>query len=294
MFPLFTGSFVALVTPFKKGKLDEPALRRLVSLHLKSGTHGLVPCGSTGEGATLTPEEFLQVIRIVVEEATGKIPVVAGIGTNATWKSIEMAEKVAALKVDGLLSIVPYYNKPTQEGIFQHFKALAGSTKLPIIIYNIPGRTGVNMLPPTLARLAKECKNIVGVKEASGNLDQVSEILGLVSEDFSLLSGDDSLTLPMLSVGARGVISVVANICPKEVAEMVTSFLQGDKNHALQIHQKLFGLTKTLFVETNPIPLKTAMGMLNHCSSELRLPLTPLSDNNRKVLELALRRYGLL
>ncbi|MBI4052109.1 MAG: 4-hydroxy-tetrahydrodipicolinate synthase [Elusimicrobia bacterium] len=287
---MFQGSFVALVTPFKKGKVDAEALRRLVALHVKSGTHGLVPCGSTGEAATLTPEEYIQVIRIVTEEAQGKIPVIPGTGTNATWKSVEMVQKVEKLKVDGLLVIVPYYNKPTQEGMLQHFKKIAASTKLPMIVYNIPGRTGVNMLPQTLARLAKECRNIVGVKEASGNLDQVSEILSLVHPDFCLLSGDDSLTLPMLAVGAKGVISVAANLCPREVSELVTSFLEGNRTRTKELHLKLFPFVKTLFIETNPIPIKAAMGMLHLCSEEVRLPLTPLAEKNRESLRSAMQK----
>ena len=287
----FKGCFTAIVTPFRNGRVDLEALRKIVRFQLENGVSGLVPCGSTGEAATLTPEEYLAVIKTVVAAAKGKIPVVPGVGTNATAKSVEMVKKVSALGVDGLLAIVPYYNKPTQEGMTAHFSALAAATRLPIILYNIPGRTGVNMLPATVLALRKKFSNIAGIKEASGNLDQVSEIINGADADFAVMSGDDSLTLPMLSVGARGVISVVSNVAPAEASRLCGLFLEGNPAAAARLHHKLFPLIKALFVETNPIPVKYAVSLLGLCLPEPRLPLTPLTVSNRKTLKKLLSRY---
>lgn len=286
------GCFTAIVTPFRNGRVDFGALKRIVRYQVENGISGLAPCGSTGEAATLSPEEYLAVIKTVVAAAGGKIPVVPGVGTNSTAKSVEMARKVSALGVDGLLAIVPYYNKPTQDGMTAHFSAIAKATRLPIILYNIPGRTGVNMLPATVLGLRKKFKNIAGIKEASGSLDQVSEILNGADGEFALMSGDDSLTLPMMSVGARGVISVVSNVAPAQASRMCGVFLGGDPAGAARLHHELFPLIKALFVETNPIPVKYAVSLLGLCKPEPRLPLTPLAGKNRESLKKALAAAG--
>lgn len=288
------GCFTALVTPFRNGKVDREALKRIVRFQLANGVSGLVPCGSTGEAATLTPDEYLLVIRTVVAAAGGKAPVVPGIGTNSTAKSVEMVKKVSALGVDGLLAIVPYYNKPTQEGMLAHFSEMAKATRLPVILYNIPGRTGVNMLPATALALRRKFSHIVGIKEASGNLDQVSEILNGADDGFAVMSGDDSLTLPMMSVGARGVISVASNVAPAEVEQMCGLFLKGEVVGAASIHHDLFPLVKALFCETNPIPVKYAASLLGLCDMSPRLPLLPLSESRRAALKGAMLKAGVL
>jgi len=287
------GCFTAIVTPFRNGKVDFEALKKIVRFQVQNGASGVVPCGSTGEAATLSPEEYLAVIKTAVTAAGGRIPVIPGVGTNSTSKSVEMVKKVSALGVDGLLAIVPYYNKPTQEGMKAHFAAVAGATKLPIILYNIPGRTGVNMLPATALGLRKKFLNIVGIKEASGLLDQVSELINGADKGFTVLSGDDSLTLPMMSVGARGVISVASNIAPAQVSSMCRFFLDGNLAGALRAHHHLFPLIKTLFVETNPIPVKYAASLLGLCLPEPRLPLTPLTPENRAKLKKSLAAAGI-
>lgn len=290
---MFTGSLVALVTPFRDGKLDEEALRKNIQFQIKNGTSGLVPCGTTGESPTLSEEEHRRVIEIAVEEAKGKIPVVAGTGTNSTEKTVELTRTAKEIGADGALVITPYYNKPTQEGLYQHFKAVAQAVDIPMVVYNVPGRTGVNIEPKTVNRLT-EFENIVGVKEASGNLNQVSEIVNLCGERITVLSGDDSLTLPILSVGGKGVISVIANVVPEDLSDMIVAFGKGDLPEATRLHNKLFPLCRVMFVETNPIPVKAAMQMLGMDSGELRLPLSPIGEENRKKLEVALRDYGLL
>ena len=288
------GAFTAIVTPFKKDKVDFDALKKIVSFQLAGGAAGLVPCGSTGEAATLSPEEYLEVIKTVVAAAKGKVPVMPGTGTNSTARSVEMVKKVSALGVDGLLAIVPYYNKPTQEGMTAHFAELAKATRLPIVLYNIPGRTGVNMLPATVLGLRRKFFNIAGIKEASGNLDQVSEIINGADKDFAVMSGDDSLTLPMLAVGAKGVVSVVSNVAPAETSRMCDLFLKGDVIGAAAIHHELFPLVKVLFTETNPIPVKYAVSLLGLCAPEPRLPLTPLTEPRRSPLKAAMLKAGLL
>ncbi|MBI3288803.1 MAG: 4-hydroxy-tetrahydrodipicolinate synthase [Elusimicrobia bacterium] len=292
---MFEGSYAALVTPFDAhGSLDEEAYRRLISLQIKGGTRGLVPCGSTGEAATLLHEEYRRAIEIACEASRGEVPVIAGIGTNATWKALESAREAQSLGADALLVLTPYYNKPTQEGIYLHFRAVARESSLPIILYNIPGRTGINVAPKTIARLAKDCPNIVAVKEAAGSLDQVSEILTLTGPKFTVLSGDDNLTLPMMSVGAKGVISVVANVAPRETQALCAAALKGENKKAAALHLRLYPLIKALFIETNPIPVKAALGMLGLCRPEPRLPLTPLSSESRTTLKKALKEFGLL
>ena len=291
----FEGSYVALVTPFDtEGRIDEGAYRDLIRRQIKGGTNGLVPCGSTGEAATLTHDEFRRALVIALEESRGDVPVMAGVGTNATWKAMELAREAESLGADALLVLAPYYNKPTREGVYLHFRETARQTRLPVMLYNIPGRCGVNVAPSTIARLAKDCPNIVAVKEAAGSLDQVSEIVSLTSSSFTVMSGDDSLTLPMMAVGARGVVSVVANVAPKETAALCAALLKGDLKKARALHLKLFPLVKALFVETNPIPVKAALGMMGLCLPDPRLPLTPLSASARPALKKALKDFGLL
>lgn len=292
---MFSGSCVALVTPFKRGSIDEEKLRELVEFQIANKTSGIVPCGTTGESATLTYEEHTSVIKIVVQQTRKRVPIIAGTGSNSTRETIDLTQHAKNLGVDASLIIVPYYNKPTQEGMKEHFHAVVKNVSLPIIIYNIPGRTAVNMLPTTLFEIVKKEKNIVGVKESSGILDQVSEIALLLKErkNFTILSGDDSLTLPILSVGGKGVISVLANIVPKDVRELCDLYLKGDFKKAQQAHLKMFPLIKTLFIETNPAPIKTAMEMLGLCSSEMRLPLSPLLPEHKIKLGQTLKNYGL-
>jgi 4-hydroxy-tetrahydrodipicolinate synthase len=290
----FEGSYVALVTPFDSdGRIDEGAYRDLIRRQIKAGTQGLVPCGSTGEAATLTHEEFRRALEIALEESRGDVPVMAGVGTNATWKAVELAREAESLGSDALLVLAPYYNKPTQEGLYQHFRAVAREKRLPVMLYNIPGRTAVNVAPATIARIAKDCPNVIAVKDAAGNLDQTSETLALCGPKFTVMSGDDSLTLPMMSVGARGVVSVVANVAPKETRALCDAFLKGDLKKAAALHLKLFPLVKSLFLETNPIPVKAALGMMGLCRPEPRLPLTPLSAAARPALKKALKDFGL-
>jgi len=291
---MFCGSIVAIVTPFKKGKVHTDKLTELVKFQIDNGTKGIVPCGTTGESPTLTIAEHEKVVEVCVEAAQGQIPVIAGTGSNSTAEAISLTKHAAKAGADAALVVTPYYNKPTQEGLYRHFKAVAHSVDIPIILYNIPGRSSRNIEIPTMARLAKDCKNIIGVKEAAGSVVQMQLIKQLCPKDFLLISGDDALTLPLLSIGGVGVISVAANIVPKDVAELITTFNAGDIFGAQQRYFKLLPLIKALFLETNPIPIKTAMGMLGMCQDELRLPLCPMSDENQAALKQALIDYGLL
>jgi 4-hydroxy-tetrahydrodipicolinate synthase len=293
---IFKGSIVALVTPFsaKGGKVDEATLRKLVEFHIDNGTSGIVPCGTTGESPTLDYEEHDRVIEVCIEAANGKIPIIAGTGSNSTAEAITMTKHAAKAGADASLQVSPYYNKPTQKGLYEHFKAIAESVDIPIILYNIASRTGVNILPETIAKLARDCKNIVGVKESSGDLDQMARIKALCPSDFQLISGDDNLTLPLMAIGGIGVISVVANIAPKDVAEMVDEFLKGNIKEAQKLHYKLLPLVKAIFIETSPIPVKTAMGLMGLCDSQLRLPLCSMSEDNLAKLRRSLKDYGLI
>ncbi len=289
---MFTGSLVALITPFKKGQVDYHTLRDLVDFQIRSGTDGIVPVGTTGESPTLTNEEHKEVVRVVVEEAAGRVPVIAGTGSNCTAEAIELTRYAKEVGADGSLQVNPYYNKPTQEGLYQHFAAVAKAVDIPIVLYNIPGRCGVNMTPDTIARLA-EIENIVAIKEATGLLDQASEIASRCN--LTILSGDDSLTLPIASVGGKGVISVVANIVPTDVKAMTDAILEGDFPTARQWHKKLFPMSKALLsMATNPIPIKAAMAILGMAPEELRLPMVPLEDNKKPALRQILSDYGLL
>jgi len=291
---MFRGSIVAIVTPFKNGKVDEQKLRDLIEFQIKNGTSGIVPCGTTGESATLSFDEHDRVIEITIEQVKKRIPVIAGTGSNSTEEAIMLTRHAAKAGADASLQVSPYYNRPTQKGLYEHFKAIAESVNIPIILYNIASRTGVNIEPETIAKLAHDCKNIVGVKEASGNLDQMSRIKQLCGQNFDLISGDDSLTLPILSVGGTGVISVVANIVPKDVTSLVAEFEKGNLKKAQEIHYKLLPLIKAVFFETNPIPIKTAMGLLGMCEPDLRLPMCAMLPENLEKLKKALREYGLL
>ena len=290
----FQGSMVALVTPFRDGKVDEAKLRELVEFHVKSGTDGLVPCGTTGESPTLSHAEHKRVIEVVIETAARRIAVVAGTGSNSTAEAIDMTVHAARAGADGALLVSPYYNKPTQQGLYEHFRAIAqAAPELPLILYNIQSRTGVNIETDTVKRLA-EIPNIVGVKEASGNLDQMTAVVLACGPDFSVVSGDDSLTLPLMAVGGRGVISVLANLLPKEVAELTRAALDGDWKRARELHWKLFPICRAMFVETNPIPVKEAMAMLGMIRAEWRLPMCPMSDANRARLRSVLVQGGVL
>jgi len=280
---MFHGAIVAIVTPFRNGRLDTPALKRLVEFQIRNGTSGIVPCGTTGESATLSFEEHEKVIDVVLEAARGRVPVIAGTGSNNTKEAVVLTRYAKKAGADAALVITPYYNKPTQNGLYAHFKAVAGEVDLPIVLYNVPGRTGVNMTAETVARLA-EVENIVGVKEASGNLSQVCDILKSVPPRFCVLSGDDALFFPMLALGAKGVISVVSNVAPREMAELYDAFASGHIARAREIHFRIWPLMQALFIETNPIPVKTAVAMTGMIREEFRLPLCGMSDANRKVL----------
>jgi 4-hydroxy-tetrahydrodipicolinate synthase len=285
---MFHGAFSALITPFRDGAVDESALRDLVEWQIQSGIDGLVPCGSTGESATLTHAEHEQVIKLVVDQARRRVPVIAGTGSNSTAEAIRLTKFAREIQADGALLISPYYNKPTQEGIYKHYKMIGASVDLPLIVYNIPGRTGSNILPETFARMC-EIKQVVGIKEASGSIDQCSDILKLCGERLTMLSGDDSFTLPLMAIGAKGVISVITNVMPREMHELAAAALAGDFNRARSIHFRMLPLMRALFTETNPIPVKQACAFMGKCSNEMRMPLLPMSagpaDKLRSVMK---------
>ena len=290
---MFQGSIVAIVTPFRDGKLDEAALRHLLEFHLSNGTQGVVPCGTTGESPTLSHEEYERVIEVTVETVQRRIPVIAGTGFNSTDKTIEATRFAKKVGADGALIVTPYYNRPTPEGIYQHFAAVAKAVDIPIVVYNIPGRTGTNILPDTMARLAT-LDPVVAVKESTGSLQQVQEMIKLCGDKLTVLSGDDWATLPLLSVGGKGVISVTANIAPRQVAAVIDEWEKGHVAAARELHYRLWPLHSTLFIETSPTPVKTALGMMGKISPEVRLPLAPMLPHNRTKLEMALKDFGLL
>ena len=290
---MFKGSIVAIVTPFKNGKVDEEAYRELIEIQIESGTSAIVPCGTTGESATLNMGEHNRVIDIAVEAVNKRVPVIAGTGGNSTGEAIELTEHAKKSGADATLQVTPYYNKPTQEGLYQHFKAIAKAVPLPQVLYNVPGRTSVNMLPETVARLAG-LSEVVCIKEASGNLGQMAEIVRLAGDNITLLSGDDNVTLPVLSIGGKGVISVVANIVPRDAADLVTAWEQGDFDKAKGLYYKLFPLCQAMFYETNPIPVKTALALMGKIQDELRLPLVSMAPANLEKLRTALKDYGLI
>lgn len=291
---LFTGTYTAIVTPFKNGTLDEGALERLVKAQIKGGVDGIVPVGTTGESPTLDYEEHIRVIELAVEFAHGKIKVLAGTGGNSTSEAIYLTKAAEEAGADGTLQVAPYYNKPSQEGLFQHFHAIARATKLPVVLYSIPGRCGIEIAVDTVNRLAHDSVNIVGIKEAGGNADRVSQLRQVLGPKFTILSGDDSLTLPFMAVGANGVISVASNVIPREVAHLVDAFTKGKAGLAQKIHAKYYALFKDLFIETNPVPVKAALAMMGMVAEEYRLPLVAMSGKNRDTLRATLKACGVL
>ena len=290
---MFEGAFVAIVTPFKDGRVDETALRGLIEYQIAAGVSGIVPCGTTGESATLSHEEHDQVIAIAVEACKGKVPVLAGTGSNSTREAVELTQHAQKAGADGSLQITPYYNKPSQEGLYGHFKSIAAETDLPVILYNVPGRTSINMLPGTVARLSA-IKNVVGIKEASGSLQAISEIIDLCGDEFSVLSGDDALLWPILAVGGKGVISVTANILPGKVADLCKAAAMGDIDRARALHYELRDINDILFIDTNPVPVKSAAHFMGRIEDEVRPPLAPLSDSHRGSLKAVLRKHKLI
>uniref|UniRef100_A0A7C3V626 4-hydroxy-tetrahydrodipicolinate synthase n=1 Tax=Desulfobacca acetoxidans TaxID=60893 RepID=A0A7C3V626_9BACT len=290
---MLQGAITAIVTPFKDGKLDEEAYRELIEFQIKGGIHGIVPCGTTGESATLSHEEHKRVVEICIDQVKKRVPVVAGTGSNNTAEALELTRHAEAAGADYALMITPYYNKPTQEGLYQHFKTIAANTRIPIVVYNVPSRTSVNLLPETVARLA-EFPNIVGIKEATGDLKQCAKIVELCGDKITLISGDDFTVLPLLAIGGKGVISVVSNVVPQDMAGMCEAFFKGDLNAARQLHYKMWPLMEAMFYETNPTPAKTALKMMGKITGEVRQPLCPLSPANEDKLRQVLKKYGLI
>lgn len=290
---MFHGALTAIITPFRDGAVDEAALRELVEWQIQSGIDGLVPCGSTGESATLSHTEHERVIKITIEQTRKRVPVVAGTGSNSTAEAIRLTASAREMGADGALLISPYYNKPTQDGIYKHYKMVAASVDLPIFAYNIPGRTGSNIAPETFARLA-ELKNIIGVKEASGSTEQTSDILRLTNGKFTVLSGDDALTVPLMAVGAKGVIATIGNAMPREIHELAAAGLAGDFERARQLHYKMLPLMRTLFIETNPICIKQALAFMGKCCNELRMPLVPMTAPAAEKLKAAMKELRLI
>ena len=289
---MFSGSMVALVTPFMDGKVDWQSLEGLVAFHLQSGTHGIVPCGTTGESATLSHQEHDDVIKAVIKAVNKRVPVIAGTGSNSTAEAVRLTREAEKSGADGALMISPYYNRPTQEGIYQHYKKVASEVGIPIIIYNIPGRTGSKIEPETLARLA-EIKNIAGVKEATGSVDQAIDVLRLCGDNLAVYSGEDSLIFSLMALGGKGVISTVANVAPKETAQLAEACLKGNWEKGREWQFKLLPLIRAVFIETNPIPIKTALSLMGKCTGELRLPLTPIGEGNLGKLRQAMADFGL-
>ena len=290
---MFKGVFVAIITPFKNGKIDEEALRGLIDFQIAGGVDGIVPCGTTGESATLNHEEHDQVIRIVVDACKGKASVLAGTGSNSTQEAIQLSRNAKNAGADGLLQITPYYNKPNQEGLYHHFSSIADAVDLPIVLYNVPSRTSVNMVPETVVRLAK-IEKIVGIKEASGSLQAISKIIDNCGKDFTVLSGDDPLLWPILAIGGKGVISVTANILPAKVAALCKAAAIGDIAGARSLHYELMDINDSLFIDTNPIPVKAALHLMGKIENELRGPLIKLSKDTLERLKKAMACHGLL
>jgi len=291
---VFRGAFVAIVTPFTGGQVDEQALVDLIEFHIANGTHGIVPCGTTGESATMSHEEHHRVVELTVRTVNGRVPVVAGSGSNSTAEAIDLTRHAKQAGADGVLMVSPYYNKPSQEGLYQHYKAVAEAVDIPIIIYNVPSRTSSNILPQTVARLA-EVDGIVGIKEATGDLNQVSEVIRLCPGDFAVLSGDDFTSMPTVLIGGTGVISVTSNVAPKDMAQMMDAALAGDLAKARQLHYKLFPLMKAMFYDTNPVPAKKSLELMGKIKSGTpRLPLYPMNEETLSRLKTALADYGLI
>jgi 4-hydroxy-tetrahydrodipicolinate synthase len=290
---MFHGALTAIITPFRDGTVDEPALRDLIEWQIQSGIDGLVPCGSTGESATLSHSEHERVIKITIEQTRKRVPVVAGTGSNSTAEAIRLTASAREMGADGALLISPYYNKPTQDGIYKHYKMIAASVDLPLLAYNVPGRTGSNIAPETFARLA-EIKNLVGVKEASGSMDQTSDILRLTGGKFTVLSGDDALTVSLMAIGAKGVIATIGNVMPREMHDLTAAGLAGDFERARQLHYKMLPLMRALFIETNPICVKQAMAFMGKCCNELRMPLVPMTAPAAEKLKAAMKELRLI
>jgi len=292
--PRFAGTYTALITPFKDGKVDEAAFERLVRAQIRGGVEGIVPVGTTGESPTLDFEEHIRVIRLAVKFAGGKVRVIAGTGGNSTTEAIFLTQAAEEAGADASLQVAPYYNRPTQEGLYQHFRAIASATRLPILLYSIPGRCGVEIGIETVARLAAGCPNVVGIKEAGGNPDRASQLRAALGPGFTVLSGDDALTLAFLALGAHGVISVASNVIPRQVGDLVRAYASGKPATALRLHERYYPLFKDLFIESNPAPVKAALAMLGISGEEIRLPLVPLSPAARTRLEATLRDTGVL
>jgi len=290
----FSGTYTAIVTPFRKGVLDEDTLELLIKAQVKGGVDGIVPVGTTGESPTLDYEEHIRVIELAVKFAHGKIKVLAGTGGNSTSEAIYLTKAAEEVGADGSLQVAPYYNKPTQEGLFQHFHAVARATKLPIMLYSIPGRCGIEIAVDTVDRLMHDSPNVIGIKEAGGSCDRVSQLRAALGPKFTIMSGDDSLTLPFMSVGADGVVSVASNVIPRDVSHLVRAFALGKADIARKLHHKFYPLFKDLFIETNPVPVKAAMGMLGMVEEEYRLPLVPMSAKNRDALKVTMKACGVL
>lgn len=291
---MFTGTHTAIVTPFRNGKIDARALERLIRNQVKAGVDGIVPVGTTGESPTLSYEEHIEVIALSVKFAAGRIKVLAGTGGNSTHEAIYLTEHAEKVGADGSLQVAPYYNKPSQEGLFQHFRKVARCTRVPIVLYSIPSRCGIEIAVDTVRRLAAACKNVIGIKEAGGNPDRVSQLRAALGPKFEILSGDDALTVPFMSLGAQGVISVASNVIPRAMVQMVRAFAQGRPKVALRIHEQYYPLLKDLFLETNPVPVKAALAMLGRIKEEYRLPLAPLAPKNRDRLRRTMKACGLL
>ena len=291
---MFIGTYTAIATPFRNGQVDELALERLIKAQIAGGVDGIVPVGTTGESPTLSFEEHIRVIELAVAFVGGKVKVIAGTGANSTSEAVYLTKAAEKAGADGSLQVAPYYNKPTQEGLFQHFQSVARATRLPIILYSVPSRCGVEIAVETVNRLAHDSPTVVGIKEAGGNSDRVSQLRAALGRKFAILSGDDSLTLPFMAVGAHGVVSVASNVIPKEVSRMVAAFAKGDVEVALKLHEKYFALFKDLFIESNPGPVKAALAMLGQIQEEYRLPLVVLASKNREKLKATLKACGLL
>jgi 4-hydroxy-tetrahydrodipicolinate synthase len=291
---MFTGTYTAIVTPFKNGRVDEPAFRSLIQFQIDNGVNGIVPTGTTGEAATLDYDEHLRVIEIAVQEARGRCKIIAGTGSNSTQEAVELTQKAERVGVDGALLASPYYNKPTQEGVYRHYKKISESTSLKLMLYNVPSRTAGEIGVETCARLARDCANIVSIKEAGGSAERVSALKKILPPEFTILSGDDGLTLPFMAVGAVGVVSVASNVIPGQIAEMVNAFLAGRSGEALKIHLRYFQLFKDLFIESNPIPVKTALYLMGMIENEFRLPLCEIGKANRSKLHESLAEFKLV
>lgn len=290
---MFGGAIVAIVTPFKNGLVDEDAFRQLIEEQIAAGTDGIAPCGTTGESTTLSHEEHDRVVEITIDAVKKRVPVIAGTGSNSTAEALRLTRHAWEAGADGALLVCPYYNRPTQEGLYLHYRTVAEKVPIPIIVYNIPSRTGTNMFTETLARLAK-IPNIVGVKEASGSIKQMSDVIHMCGPDFDVLSGDDIFTLPLLALGGRGVISTVSNVVPGDMAGLVDAFAAGDLEKARALHFRMSPLIDAIFIETNPIPVKAALAMMGKIDSELRLPLCPMTEKNEAVLKKVMQEYGLI